>query len=1353
VFLVASAQEVRAEPLDEVRWRELVWKDPSPRAMRLLGPVGRHALAAACPPGVEPRRLALKEHVILEGAFSQGQWQQGRWIFGEAPLGGVSWALTGAGCRVSYQQRRLRDRRFSRLEWHAKGERKLELLIAKEAPFGALAQSWLQDAASPGRWIDRYRLLRPATQLGAVRRHVQLPASRVQPFSLWLHRQDEPSDWRMVSAPRFVVHGPARVDIDVRRVGVASQVCLKVKDDKSCQLSPDAQVPRLEGRALRYEVPRVHGQPVSTLLRWRLLLPPGPHQLRLMAPRLLARVRVRGLSKRWGLSATPPKNIVVYAPGAAVEQRELQGQRSRQQVHWLPASAQGRELSPLALMVEAQGPVAPMDWRWWPLGKPLAATPGLTWLDENNQAALWVPAAARCELRLGKGSSWHGAPRNALSRFVFTGSAGTAGTWPEMRGCSAWLRVRGRRAESEQAGELLLQRLWRVPFKGAASFSLSPKADQSAITLSWPLWEESRRQEKILPVTVAVELASGQTSRFVIRPAVHDRSIETSTAVDRSRWSKPMRWVFAGPARRLRVSSPGVFAVRVASRMQGAAQKPSTSRLGHVPLKGEALVQLRGLTRRIAKDPHNAHLRLQRAGLLEALGAPQLAASDYLWARFAAPDELAHVAAHVQLLTTRHLFGEGHWWPLTAGWLRAGRTGVAISNHALELSATRDYLALVPSRPVAASLERIWFWRSAILGGQILSPRQRLAAYRSLEGLPPQRQRDPYFWPLRALSRWQGIALVGGQARATKRIWPIGRKASALDALRDALFVDAWPLQRLARLSAARELALPPRNVAREIPSRCLQRRPERVGRPCRFELVNEGRKVVAFVKVPDGGVAKLLRVPAGSSVLYLRIPVESTALQEVLLPEAWALRLLREAEQKVWRLDAGKVASITLLGPSVLRLRVQRATRKPVPIRAQMMALGGAENKPAVQPQRQHLEGLTDTTEVEFPVEVVGPCRVQISAGGPIVFRPSMRVPRVASVEPLSDRLFAARAAKAQSGAAPSLPKEAAAPLATLAARPIQRPPLTLSVGTRFGAEEISGDPEQKLRRLFTLQLGLSSRPGRWPLWVDFEGRLMLGEDAPVFLARAGLDWYLMRGPVAFSLVADVTLARGSPDDIGLTALGGVVRAQGELWLTPLVQLRAHLRYAERDALSGGVRPGRSYGHVPALWSAYRQDHPRALGGLLMLRLVLGRNMRYGMSTWLTSNASTDQALVDHAGLGAHLDAVLPSFWARLGTDLERRFSDAHRDAPYFGPEAYARGTWTLWPAGYWGLELVASVRYQFHFENVLLTVGLRAFLSRDRGLHDLRPSRTLYKPATSWWQDRSAVGSYGHPGRREAR
>ena len=116
-----------------------------------------------------------------------------------------------------------------------------------------------------------------------------------------------------------------------------------------------------------------------------------------------------------------------------------------------------------------------------------------------------------------------------------------------------------------------------------------------------------------------------------------------------------------------------------------------------------------------------------------------------------------------------------------------------------------------------------------------------------------------------------------------------------------------------------------------------------------------------------------------------------------------------------------------------------------------------------------------------------------------------------------------------------------------------------------------------------------------------------------------------------------------------------------------------------------------------------------------------------------------------DFASATFRVDYGQPDWWVRAGFNIQRRFDDGGRDEAFWSPNIFLRGWYTLWLDGNVALQPVAEGLYQAHFASFSFLAGLRLYISEDRGLSDVRPSRMIYKDAASWTQDSAADQTYG--------
>jgi hypothetical protein len=175
------------------------------------------------------------------------------------------------------------------------------------------------------------------------------------------------------------------------------------------------------------------------------------------------------------------------------------------------------------------------------------------------------------------------------------------------------------------------------------------------------------------------------------------------------------------------------------------------------------------------------------------------------------------------------------------------------------------------------------------------------------------------------------------------------------------------------------------------------------------------------------------------------------------------------------------------------------------------------------------------------------------------------------------------------------------------------------------------------------------------------------------------------------------------------------------------------------RGILSGFWDPF-VYGKEPKLWSDYKDDHRAAVELTARARFFEPPWFDAAGEAWILTNEKVVEPLEAY-GATAWAEWSRPSLQFRGGVELERRLADADRDVGYWSPAVFLRGALTTWPDRDLALQPRASIRYRIYYADVEVLFELRAYMSRDRALRDIPPSRLPTGFVHEWEQDGAAA------------
>jgi hypothetical protein len=453
------------------------------------------------------------------------------------------------------------------------------------------------------------------------------------------------------------------------------------------------------------------------------------------------------------------------------------------------------------------------------------------------------------------------------------------------------------------------------------------------------------------------------------------------------------------------------------------------------------------------------------------------------------------------------------------------------------------------------------------------------------------------------------------------------------------------------------------------------------------------------------------------------------------------------------------------VLGPTVLRLRTLLPSRRKAPRKARRRSARQptqASTAASLHVVITAADGAKRTTSLalgpsqarahELVIRESGSVRVQVTPSSALHLWPSFRVPKARSLEPVAD--LHARLAKpvpkpsaatALAHSAPTTPAPHGEPAVGLEhllkkAHPVQSPPLTATLGLRVGSEHEDDEYEERdgTYRLIG-QTGLTARFADSAAWLDLEAKATGALDTTAATeVRAGLDWAPTGKAADWYLALDVRTAHGRVAGAPLSTGHAAAKLRTGGWLLPRWRLLGQLRLDAREPLRGGHDAAR-FGDLPALWSTYKDTHRRMLSGLLWLRYYASPRAFVALGGGLHSNSSSRDRFVDHGYVALRAELGRPPLWTRIAAALEHRLEDRHRREAYWSPALSASVWYTVWPSRHLGCQLVATVSYHPEWEQLSFLAGPRFYLSRDRGLIDVRPSRT-FAPSTAAWAQQIA-------------
>lgn len=461
--------------------------------------------------------------------------------------------------------------------------------------------------------------------------------------------------------------------------------------------------------------------------------------------------------------------------------------------------------------------------------------------------------------------------------------------------------------------------------------------------------------------------------------------------------------------------------------------------------------------------------------------------------------------------------------------------------------------------------------------------------------------------------------------------------------------------------------------VAGPVRARCLS--PD--GRPCVVRATDAASRELARWSVPSG--AAPVGIDAGGGV-FLAGPEDDDVVVEVTGAAPDTRRVL----------EVRGSASLAVRGPTTLRVALDRpaGVRSACPVRwvSEVEAVVIAHD------------------EVACEVVVTGPARLRATVRAPragggtpaelLAVAPPFGWVDAPTVTPVQDQV---------GWVDPRVVVRAGASVTTRVAGPDEQP----------GAAQWIARPTVRL----------DAHRGGWfgsvgaGAWVGPDGVAAGG-------VAVGGEW---RSPVAARWRGWVSADLDLRSQAALGALRGAVEV-GASWRGRGVELRAGVGL---DAAAGW---GAAADALPAVWSAWRADHP-ALGTLsARARAQPTRWLRAGVVGEVRSNAPGDPMPVDAASAGLELWAAAPRLVAELRVGVQHRTADAHRAEAWTSPELVGEVEGVLWASGRARLMVAGGARWLPGVQLVGMDAGLSVWWAGRPGLVDARPSRVDGRAALGW-------------------
>ncbi len=1104
------------------------------------------------------------------------------------------------------------------------------------------------------------------------------------------------TSWRAdTTDATFTIRGPRRLVVSARWQDTPQALCLVVGEARACQTRATDERVALRDGSLTREPTREPPEGETAL--WRVLLPEGTHE-----------VRVEGRANV-ELTGTWP---LLYA----VDTGEIASERvliapSGEDVERAVRAPDGAPQD-LLLFGPTNLPTRVEDVRWIPLTSPdlqraiRVDAPGVMTLH------LTAEENARCTVRFGDDAPWRATPEDAVQRFLWTGD-GAPDDWPEVEGCAARARVTGLDGALDAWSA---SRWWWVEPGGALTWE-TPGSEARI----WVRHPESRQA----PYRLRVRHPSGRVDHWTLSP--RDAPADRWTARG-GPWLPGVSIPLEPGDEQVEVWAEAPVVARLTALAPPASDPSDPSDPSDTPRDAAPELtptpppaDLRALSRAIAtatSDATRASALLARAAALEALGDDRLAWIDWERAVLLRPGEAEDnpITDRLQQRTATLLFGEKRWVPADPVWVPIG------ASEGAEAAAARGDWIGVAVRLRRDGLDPRPWWRQAPIAGQILTAEQRIAAFSDLVShTPPANVEHPWLWPLRYASGWERVHQVrGGVSRAVR--WP--------DAPPDGpdLFPEAWAREEIERLFAGYEVQIPSAG-GRTLQVRCLATRVEAPPDGCLFKARDPSGRVLAETRADPWGAAATLRVPEDARTVYVGVSPSGGVDAQVKRPEGLARERLRDA----WSVAPGGSVRFDVLGPTVIRLETWRTQGADAEV--EVIARGGG----GVAATTRRVAGAAD---VLLPIPLEGPVSVQVRTSHQVWVVPSLRVPRAGSRQPLADHRWIAAGLATVPPSRRAPPAEAPTPWVPPTGRPVRRPPMTVYLRTSVGTAD--ADDAQPEPSLFpSLRggqiLGLASRPTRLPLWVDARLRGDLSRSGSLFSAGAQVEWLAHRGTFNLWLLGAGEWIRGDTTEAQMASARGRLRVQLDTWPWRRWQLITRLQ-ADLYGVVDGAWDRYTYGtDMVRLWSQHKDQHPFGATWSGRARHRMLPWLDATMGTWLGSNAHA-RPLLEVWGTEVFLEGGRPGVWLRGGAELEHRFSDDDRRFGFWSPSAFARAAITAWPDRDLALQIGASGRYRFHFQDFEAMIEVRLYASRDRGLMDVAPSQLAESHLPEWFHEAAA-------------
>lgn len=905
--------------------------------------------------------------------------------------------------------------------------------------------------------------------------------------------------------------------------------------------------------------------------------------------------------------------------------------------------------------------------------------PGVRWaeperaerpVDATGSVSVWVTeAGAPCVVVLPGGTELRSAGVAGVSRFLWTGPSPAPPGPVRVSGCAAQVRTQ---AGPGGVGGGWVATAWVRPgAERPAAWTLDP-----GVAHSLRLAHRTGQRD---PYSVVVD-ADGDRSAFAVAPLPTPAALRDAghggfgppVALPVPEGARQLSvWVSADVA--LRVSRPG--SDPLATRVEAPAEPRVDAALDPLAVRAEALLE--------AGYPYAAAADLRQLGWRAPAAVPDALATD------------------VDRAVLRAVAGADQWIARDPAWLPA--PVAELDPELVGLAAEGDYLAV--AERVRGRADPLRWWRAGFAEGQVPTGSQRLLAYLDLASAG--RSGHPWYWPLRATSDWEVVGSLRGAVGRGRIPWPpVPEPRDAV--LEGLLAAEPWDPGRVLRFPDGAEL-----RVAEPVALRARCRAPWAPDLPdltCGFDVLDFGGAVrTSVVAAVDGtpAVVDVRDVPA-----YVRVRAPRRTVGEVLLPPGLEL----VPERSAWSLSPGARASFDVLAPTVVRLQ----TWAPSGAAALRVEAGGVALERAV----------AERGDVEVPVPGSGPVRVFVQSTEPVWVVPQLRVARGRAALPVRDRLPTAVALAPRTGA-PVVAARRALPVQT--ARPVQRPAVTGVLGLGGGVEVGPDDAEEDLRAgtaQATVDVGVASRPGRAPGWLDGSVGVAGSGEGALASGRVGGDLRLTHGSVRTWLLADA----GGATEAGLAAVHGRARLRAEAVPVPGLQVLGSVGGSGRALVVGDGFA------APRVWTPFREEHPWSLEPSAEVRVLPSPWARGGVYGLVRTNALPDAVWSDLARGGLRLELGAPGVWGRAGVRVDRRFGDDHRPVGAWSPELLGSVRAVVWPGRDVGVGLRGGFVHQLETGGTTASVVLEVLASRDRALDDLRPSRTPGRHALAWHQDRAA-------------